>query len=219
MTIYYLNGTQIPEDSDITLNGFTYPYSWLEGTSSLVRASLGIEKQGEVNYDSKYYWGLDTPKELEDQEEVDKQGNPLYVKVFDPTVVNEGTINVGAMVDTEERLVTKGLKTICTEEIKSTTNTLLQKTDFYILRNAVEELQIPESVTTYRTAVINESNRVTNAISEVTTIEELIELMNSVNWDKKEDLIEDAEQVGTVVDETPADEQSPQEVQSGPQAD
>ena len=179
MTTYYLNGTEITEGSDITLNGFTYPYTWLEGTSPSVRASLGIEANSDVNYDTKYYWDVDNPKILEDREEVDEDGNPLYVKVFDATVGPDGS-----MVDSEERLVTKGLKTTCTAEVKSKTNNLLKPTDYYIIRNAVEELEIPSSVSTYRAAVVAEQNRVVPAIAATTTVEELITVMASVNWPK-----------------------------------
>jgi len=184
MTIYYLNGTQIPEDSDITLNGFTYPYSWLEGTSPSIRASLGIEKRGDVNYDPKYYWSVGNPKILEDREESDEDGNPLYVKVYDPEAVVEGSSSLGAMVDTDERLVAKGLKTTCAAEIKYTTNSLLHPTDYYVIRGEVEGLEIPEEVSEYRADVIAEQERVVAAISEVTTVEELIAVMDSVNFPK-----------------------------------
>ena len=177
MTTYYLNGSPITEDSNITLNGMTYPYSWLEGTSPAVRASLGIEKDGDVNYDTKYYWGIDNPKILEDREESDEDSNPLYVKVWDPSAGENG-----AMVDSEERLVSKGLKTTCTAEIKATTNNLLKPTDYYIIRNEVESLEIPSDVTTYRAAVITESDRVVTAIAAVDTVEELIEVMSSITW-------------------------------------
>jgi hypothetical protein len=177
MTTYYLNGTPITEDSDIILNGFTYPYSWLEGTSPSVRASLGIEASNDINYNTQYYWGVDNPKILEDREEVDDNGDPLYVKIFDSSIGE-----YGEMVDSEERLVAKGLKTICTSEVKSKTNDLLQLSDFYIIRNAVEELEIPESVSTYRAAVIAEQDRVTTAIAAVTTVEALIEVMDSITW-------------------------------------
>jgi hypothetical protein len=181
MTTYYLNGSPITEGSDITLNGMTYPYSWLEGTSPSVRASLGIEANGDINYDAKYYWGIDNPKILEDREEVDEDENPLYVQVFDSTVGE-----FGAMVDTEVRLVAKGLKTTCTEEIKFTTNNLLKPTDFYILRNAAEELEIPSAVSTYRTAVIAESDRLVTAIAAVTTVGQLITVMSSIAWPEVE---------------------------------
>ena len=177
MTTYYLNGNPLVEGADIVINGFTYPYTWLEGTSPSVRASLGIEKLGDVNYNPKYYWGVDNPKHLEDREETDEEGNAVYVKVWDPTVGE-----FGEMVDTEERLVSKGLKTTCAQEIKLTTNQLLSSTDFYILRNEVESLQIPESISTYRTEVIEESTRLQEAILAATTVEELIAVMNSTSW-------------------------------------
>ena len=181
MTTYYLNGSPITEGSDITLNGMKYPYAWLEGTSPSVRASLGIEKDGDINFDTRYYWGIDNPKILEDREESDEDGNPLYVQVWDPTVGQDG-----AMVDSEERLVAKGLKTTCTAEVKSITNNSLKPTDYYILRNEVESLEIPTDVSTYRAAVITESNRVVTAIAAVDTVEELIAVMNSIAWPKAE---------------------------------
>jgi len=177
MTTYYLNGTPILEGSDITLNGFTYPYSWLEGTSPAVRASLGIEATGDINYDTKYYWTADTAKSLDDKEETDYEGNPLYVQVFDPEAGESGE-----MVDTETRLVTKGLKTTCTAEIKATTNNLLKPTDYYVIRGEVEGLEMPQQVVAERAAIIAESDRVTTAIAAVTTVEELIAVMESISW-------------------------------------
>ena len=174
MTTYYLNGTALQDGADFTLNGMTYPYSWLEGTSPSVRASLGIEKTGDINFDTTYYWAPDTPKNLDDIEDVDAEGNPAYDKVLDPVTLS--------MVDSEVRSVTKGLKTACTSTIKANTNTLLLPTDFYILRNEVEELEIPETVSTYRAAVIAESERVVTGIAAATTVEQLITVMNSIAW-------------------------------------
>lgn len=178
MTTYYLNGTPIEEGSDITIGGFTYPYSWLEGTSPSTRASLGIEMTGDINFDQKYYWTADTPKHLDDREEVDRDNNPLYVKVWDPTA--------GEMVDTDKRLFSPGLKTICTKEVKATANTLLQPTDHYILRHEAEAAEIPADVSTYRAGVISEQERLVTAIAAVTTVEELIAVMSSANYGKME---------------------------------
>jgi hypothetical protein len=178
MTTYYLNGNPITEGSDITLNGMTYPYTWLEGTSPSVRASLGIEKTGDINYNEKYYFGLNRPRPLEDREELDDEGNPAYVKQYDA--------ESKTMVDTTTRLVTRGLKTTCTAEIKATTNNLLKPTDFYIIRHEVESLEIPETVTAYRAAVITESDRVVTAIAAVETVEALITVMSSIAWPRAE---------------------------------
>jgi len=175
MTTYYLNGIALEQGADITLNGMTYPYSWLEGTSPSVRASLGIEADGDTNFDTTYYWNPELPKNLEDIEDVDADtGNPAYVRVWDPVT--------SAMVDTTVRSVTKGLKTTCTATIKSNTNTLLKPTDYYIIRNEVEQLEIPATVSTYRAAVITESQRLVTAIAAATTVPGLIAVMNSIAW-------------------------------------
>jgi len=177
MTTYYLNGTPIVEDSDITLNGMTYPYSWLEGTSPSVRASLGIEKDGDNNFETKYQWGIGNPIILEDREEVDKDGDPLYVQVFDETVGKDG-----AMVDTTKRLIAFGLKTTCTAEVKATTNNLLKPTDYLIIRNEVESVEIPTDVVAYRAAIVTESDRVVTAIDAVESVDALITVMSSIAW-------------------------------------
>lgn len=182
MTTYYLNGTALQEGADFTLNGMTYPYSWLEGTSQSVRASLGIEKDGDINFDTTYYWTSDTPKNLEDTEDVDSEGNPLYLQVWDPEFDNGNGMLPGAMVNTSVRRVTKGLKTTCTSNVKSTTNSLLTPTDFYIIRNEVEQVEIPETVSTYRAAVIAEKERVVAGIAAATTVEGLIAVMKSIAW-------------------------------------
>ena len=174
MTTYYLNGNALQEGADISLNGMTYPYSWLEGTSPSTRASLGIEADVDINYDSRYYWGVDNPKSLDDVENVDIDGNPMYVQVLDEATKE--------MVNTSKRSISVGLKTSCTADIKSITNTLLKPTDYYIIRNTVEQLEIPESVSTYRAAVVAEQERLVAAIAATTTVPELIAVMNSVSW-------------------------------------
>lgn len=174
MTTYYLNGNALQEGADISLNGMTYPYSWLEGTSPSTRASLGIEADVDINYDSRYYWGVDNPKSLDDVENVDIDGNPMYVQVLDEATKE--------MVNTSKRSISVGLKTSCTADIKSITNTLLKPTDYYIIRNTVEQLEIPESVSTYRAAVVAEQERLVTAIAATTTVPELITVMNSITW-------------------------------------
>jgi hypothetical protein len=184
MTTYYLNGTPIAEDSDIILNGMTYPYSWLEGTSPSVRASLGIEKDSatSTDYNSTYYWGVGNPKPLEDAEAVDVDGNPVYVQVWDPEAVVDGIEQTGAMVDTTTRAINLGLKTMLSRQVKTKTNELLKTTDYLIIRNEVESVEIPTDVSTYRAAVITESNRVVTAIAAVESVDALITVMSSLAW-------------------------------------
>ena len=180
---YYLNGQQLTENQPFTIGDLTYPWSYMEILSTTQLASMGITQIAPAStFDPKYYWDVNLPKNLEDREEVDTTtGDPLYVKVWDPTFDN-GSGQLGGMVDTEERLVTFGLKTNCIKEVKAHANSILAKTDWYVYRFAERNVEVPENIATHRAAIITESNRLEAAIIAVTDVEELISVMNSQNW-------------------------------------
>ena len=132
-------------------------------------------RQDEVRPDDQYYWVTQnedgsftgTPKELEDREESDENGNPLYVQVL-------GEVDgKSAMVDSSERLVTKGLKSQWIARVKQNTNITLAPTDWYVIRKAERSVDIPADVATYRAAVIAWATATEASISAVTTVEEL----------------------------------------------
>ena len=100
--------------------------------------------------------------------------NPLYVKVWDPITES--------MIDSSERLVTKGLKSIKVAQVKSTTNSLLARTDWMVIRKMERDIDIPTDTATFRASVITESNRLETAINAATTVEELITAVQSANW-------------------------------------
>jgi hypothetical protein len=90
-----------------------------------------------------------TPKELEDREESDQDGNPLYVKVL-------GEVDgEPAMVDSAERLVTKGLKSQFIAQVKENANKALAATDWYVIRKAERDVAIPAEVVAERQAIID----------------------------------------------------------------
>jgi hypothetical protein len=130
-------------------------------------------RQDEIRPDDRYYWVTAnengsytaTPKELEDREEVDENGNPMYVKVY-----NKETEQ---MEDTAERLVTKGLKSNHIAQVKHNTNMTLAQTDWYVIRKAERNVDIPADVATYRAAVIAWATATEASITAVTTVEEL----------------------------------------------
>lgn len=121
-----------------------------------------------------------TPKELNDIEESDEEGNPLYVQVFDPSA-NDGE---GGMVDTEERLVTKGLKSQWTTQIKDTANKLLQPTDWMIIRKAERDVDIPSATANYRSNVITEASRLETAITNASNIDVFVSVVANQQWPK-----------------------------------
>ena len=181
---YYLNNQQLPDGQPFKIGDLIYPWSYLEILSTAQLSSMGITQINASSFDSKYYWGIDSPRHLEDREEVDfKTDEPLYVQVWDPAVDNGEGVFPGAMVDTEERLVSYGLKTTCKAEIKSKAGAILAKTDWYLYRLAEREVEVPANIATHRAAIIAESDRLELAIVAATNVEELIAVMNSQNWD------------------------------------
>jgi hypothetical protein len=135
-------------------------------------------RQDEIRPDDRYYWvtanpdGSFTgvPKELEDREEVDQDGNPMYVKVL-------GEVDgKPAMVDSTKRLVTKGLKSNHIAQIKQTANSILAQTDWMVIRKAERNIDIPADTVAYRAAVVAKAATLETAISAVTSVEELMAL-------------------------------------------
>ncbi len=135
-------------------------------------------RQDEIRPDDRYYWvtanpdGSYTgvPKELEDREESDENGNPMYVKVL-------GEVDgKPAMVDSTKRLVTKGLKSNHIAQIKQTANSILAQTDWMVIRKAERNIDIPADTVAYRAAVVAKAATLETAISAVTSVEELMAL-------------------------------------------
>ena len=120
-----------------------------------------------------------TPKLLEDREEVDEQGNPMYVQVLD----NTDPANP-VMVDSEERLVTKGLKSQWISQVKQTAGSMLAATDWMVIRKFERNVDIPAEVQTYRAAVVAECDRLETAIAGCADVEALIAVVGSQDWPK-----------------------------------
>ena len=177
------NDQTIPLDTPFTIDGTSYPANWLRLTSLEEKQAVGIEEVPDVteHYDDRFYWSADNPKLLNDREESDENGNPLYVQVYDPTANN----GKGAMVNTSERLVTKGLKSQWTAIVKDTANKLLAQTDWMVIRKAERNVAIPAATVTYRAGVVTECTRLINAIAGAADVPALIAVVTNQNWGKE----------------------------------
>ena len=67
-------------------------------------------------------------------------------------------------------------------QVKDTAGKMLATTDWYVTRKVERDVDIPTDVASKRTAIVAESDRLETAIAAVTTVEALIEVMNSQNW-------------------------------------
>jgi hypothetical protein len=170
---FKLGTKTIQLDTPFTYNDIQYPANWIRLASEEDKEAIGLVWEADpVRADDRYYWDgdINNPKALEDKEESDQDGNPLYVKVLG---VVDGE---PAMVDSDKRLVTKGLKSNFIAQIKTTAGSILAQTDWMVIRKAERNVDIPTAVATYRASVVAKSEELETAISAVTTVEQLIAL-------------------------------------------
>jgi hypothetical protein len=176
--MFLLDNKPLSLDTPFKHNGISYPANWLRLTSLAEKQAIGITEVADetTTYDDRFYWGVDHPKQLNDKEESDEQGNPLYVKIL-------GTVDgQPAVVDSTERLVTKGLKSQWTNMIKDTTNKLLAQTDWMVIRKVERDVAIPEATATYRAAVLAECTRLVTAIAGAADVPALVTVVTAQNW-------------------------------------
>jgi hypothetical protein len=178
--MFLLNGKHLPEGTSFyDANGTQYPSGWLNQSTEEQKLAIGITWVADpAPFDTRFYWDHNLPKALEDKLEVKEDGSPLYKQVYDKNADN----GKGAMVDTTEQVVTKGLKSQFIAQIKDTAGKLLASTDWYIIRKAERNVDIPAEIALKRTQIVTEANRLENDIKASTTVEALIEVLNAQNW-------------------------------------
>jgi len=106
-------------------------------------------------------WGTATPKQLEDVNATDEDGEP---------VIQDG-----------KQVVIKGLKSQKISISKQQTAGLLQSTDWYVTRKSDTGTAIPQEIQDFRTEVRIVSNQQETQINACTTVEELKALYEYVN--------------------------------------
>jgi hypothetical protein len=177
----------IQPDVGFTIGEKQYSARFIRNATEAERKAVGVY---EIIYgqqqDQRFYW-VDgpnyrvnetnqtveatfsaTPKAIEDKEESDAQGNPLYVQVL-------GVVNgQPAMVNTAERLVTKGLKSQWIAQTKAAANSELAQTDWMVIRKAERNVEIPGDVMADRAAVVALCAEKEAAIAACTTVEQLM---------------------------------------------
>jgi hypothetical protein len=172
-----------------TIGEKQYSARFFSTTTEAERKAIGVYEiiQGEQK-DQRFYWvsgpgyqineGNKTvtaiytaiPKAIEDKEESDAQGNPLYVQEYDPAANN----GQGAMVNSTERLVTKGLKSQWIAQTKQTAGSMLAQTDWMVIRKAERNIDIPAEAAADRAKIIADCTAKEAAIAACTTVEQLM---------------------------------------------
>tara|TARA_R100000781_G_scaffold27333_1_gene20303 strand:- start:31 stop:546 length:516 start_codon:yes stop_codon:yes gene_type:complete len=123
---FKLDGKPLAVDVPFTSGDINYPANWLRLSTAQEKKDLGItEVADDPVYDSRFYWGDGTPKELDDKTET---------------------------IDGVE-YKTLGVKSVLKAQEKSTAGSLLARYDWYVVRKAEKSTAIPSAVQTYRDGV------------------------------------------------------------------
>ena len=171
---FKLGTKTIQLDTPFTHNDIQYPANWIRLASEEDKEAIGLVWEADATRaDDRFYWdgNINNPKALEDKLEVDEDGNPMFVKVLDKTDPQNPV-----MVDSTERLVTKGLKSNFISQVKTTAGSILAQTDWMVIRKAERNVDIPSAVATYRASVVTKATELEASITAVTTVEQLIAL-------------------------------------------
>ncbi len=169
--MFLIDGKPLAVDTPFTdADGNSYPSNWLRLSTAEDKARIGITEVADedTNFDNRFYWSKDLPKALEDREESDENGNPLYVKVLSTDADGKPV-----MVDSTKRLVTKGLKSNFISQVKTTAGSILAQTDWMVTRKVERDVAIPEAIVSYRNSVITTADALEVSILAATSVEEL----------------------------------------------
>ena len=151
--MFLLNGNKLSEGTAFTdANGNKYPANFLNLSTEEEKNAIGIT------------WVADP--------------TPVDTRFFWDTDLPK------ALEDKleEDGSTTKGLKTQYVAQVKDTAGKLLNATDWYVIRKAERNVDMPSGVVTKRAVIVAEANRLETAVNGASTVEALIEVLNAQNW-------------------------------------
>lgn len=161
--MFILDGKPLPIDTPFQVRGTQYPANWLRLSTSEEKAAIGItEVADQPRPDDRYYW-------------VSQKEDGSYTAI--PKAL-EDTPN-------EDGKPTPGLKSQCVGEVKTTAGTLLAPTDWKVIRAAETGGTVSASTLAERAAIRDKSNLFEEAILATDTVEELIAVMETINWSQE----------------------------------
>ena len=175
--MYYLGSTPLRLNSSFEISGTVYPSNWLTVSTDADKTAIGIRWVADpVRADDRFYWNgdPDIPKALEDVNETDDDGNPVYVQFW-----NEET---NQLENTSEQVVTRGLKYTWIAQVKDTAGKMLAETDWMVIRKAERDVAIPSDVATKRAAIVTECARLETAITAAANMDAFIAVVQDQRW-------------------------------------
>lgn len=127
-------------------NGVQHPKTWMRWSDAEKTAAGLVWEADPAPYDNRFWWDANTPKNINDVNEVDSEGNPI-------------------LDENGDQLVTLGLKSVWKAITKKIAGGLLAPTDWQVVKaQEVSDYTVPTDVTTYRAAVRTASNTIEASI-------------------------------------------------------
>ncbi len=127
-------------------DGIQHPANWGSWSDEQKTAAGLVWEADPAPYDNRFFWDADTPKNINDVNEVDSDGNPI-------------------LDENGNQLVTLGLKSVWKNITKERAGNLLAPTDWQVVKaQEVSDYTVPTDVTTYRAAVRTASNTIEASI-------------------------------------------------------
>jgi hypothetical protein len=151
--MFLLNGNRLPEGTPFTdAEGNQYPANWLNLSTEEEKDAAGIT------------WVADpTPVDSRFYWDTD------LPKALEDKLEEDGS-------------TTKGLKTQFVAQVKDTAGKMLNATDWYVIRKAERNVEVPSEVALKRTQIVAEANRLEVDINGAVNVEALKEVLNGQNW-------------------------------------
>ena len=155
----YLKVGKAWQDDD----GFKHPYNWSSSWSAddLKKWGVSIEADVDTSYDNRFYWAKGIERKLADENVVDDDGKA----VIDPM--------------TGKQMVQLGLKSIWIAQTKTSANSLLSSSDWYVTRKAEANTAIPSDISKYRTDVRTASKTIEDKINACSKLADFKKLFDA----------------------------------------
>ena len=155
----------IPLDTPFSHGDLQYPANWIRLASEEDKAAIGLVWEADpVRADDRFYWdgNINNPKALEDVVALNVDGQNIYD--------DKGNI-----------VVTKGLKSHFIAQIKAQAGSLLNATDWKVVRAAEGVKALDDATKAARAAIRTKSDDFEAQIKACTTVEQLAALQ--FNWE------------------------------------
>jgi len=163
-----LNGKTLQYDKAFVHDGMQYPANWLRLTSLKEKQAIGIVEVADPVvgvYDQRFYWGVDNPKQLNDEPVLDIDGK-------------------------ETGETSTGLKTLWKAKQSEIASSLLTPSDWRVVKAAeVTDYAVSSQWLTYRAAVrtsCNARQAEIDACKDVPALKELLFGSLTVTQQKKD---------------------------------